>query len=90
MYKPYTYPKKQEKKDGYTANLTVVNTLANDSWRLAVNLATNTVGGTKNLSDRTLEFPGKGLIVYSASNLNNLVKMDGLGVLDVFLLSAVA
>jgi hypothetical protein len=57
---------------------------------LAINLATNTVGGTEDLLDGALELLGEGLVAHGPGDLDDLVEADGLVVLDVLLLLAVS
>lgn len=72
-----------------TLNVTTIDTLNDGLRRLAVNLAANTVGSAQNLLDRALELLGEGLVAHRAGNLDDLVKADGLVVLDVLLLLAI-
>jgi hypothetical protein len=56
----------------------------------AVNLATDREGGTEDLLHDTLEGTGKRFGAHDASNVDDLIERDRLGVLDVLLLLAVS
>ena len=56
----------------------------------SINLATCAEGSTEDLQDGALEVLGHGLEAHGAGDGDDLVKRDGLGVLDVLLLLAVA
>lgn len=72
-----------------TINLAVVNALDDGLRGLAINLAADTVGGTQDLLDGSLQLLGERLVAHSAGNLDDLVETDRLVVLDVLLLLAV-
>ncbi|TQV99133.1 hypothetical protein IF1G_01348 [Cordyceps javanica] len=74
----------------HTVDLAVGNGLHDDLGRLVVDPATHTVGSTKNFLDDALQVLGEGLVAHSAGDLNDIVKGDGLVVLDVLLLLAIA
>src|SRR5687767_2775098 len=74
----------------HTVNVTAVNRLDDHAGRLAINLATNTVSSAENLLDGTLEILRERLVAHRAGNLDDLIEADGLVVLDVLLLLAVA
>lgn len=71
-------------------NLAVLNGLKNDLGGLAIDLAANRVGGTEDLPDGALELLGERLVTHSAGNVDDLIEGDGLVVLDVLLLLAIA
>lgn len=80
----------QERLSGkLTLNLTSLNGVGDVLGGLAINLAAGGESGTENLLDGTLEVLGHGLEAHLAGNLDDLVKSNGLGVLDVLLLLAV-
>lgn len=72
-----------------TLNLAGLDVVGDALGGAAVDLATGGEGSADNLKDSTLEGLGHGLVAHGAANLNDLVKRDGLGVLDVLLLFAV-
>lgn len=72
-----------------TLNLAGLNGVGDLLGALAINLATGGESGTENLLDGTLEVLGHGLEAHLAGDLDDLVKSDRLGVLDVLLLLAV-
>lgn len=72
-----------------TLNLAGLDVVGDALGGAAVDLATGGEGSADNLKDSTLEGLGHGLVAHGAANLNDLVKRDGLGVLDVLLLLAV-
>lgn len=72
-----------------TVNVSAVNRLNDSLGRLAINLATDTVGGTENLLDGTRELLGERLVSHGAGDIDDLVEADGLVVLDVLLLLAI-
>lgn len=55
----------------------------------AVDLATGGESSAEDLEDGALKSLGHGLVAHGAGNVDDLVKRDGLGVLDVLLLLAV-
>jgi hypothetical protein len=73
-----------------TLNLALVDVLRDSLWTPAIDLAANREGSAKNLLHGALELAGHGLEPHSAGNLDDVVKRDGLGVLDVLLLLAVS
>jgi hypothetical protein len=72
-----------------TLNLARLDVVGDALGGAAIDLATSGEGGADNLKDGTLERLGHGLVAHGAGNLNDLVKRDRLGVLDVLLLFAV-
>jgi hypothetical protein len=73
-----------------TLNLALVNVLRDSLWTTTINLAADGEGSAENLLHRTLELAGHGLVPHGARNLDDVVKRNGLGVLDVLLLLAVS
>lgn len=73
----------------HTINLAGINRLDDGLRRLPIDLASDTVGGAKNLLDDTPEFLRERLEAHRASNLDDLVEAHGLSVLDVLLLLAI-
>lgn len=76
-------------KLGLTLNLASLNVVRNVLGATAVNLAAGGEGSTEDLLDGTLEVLGHGLEAHGAGNVDDLIKRDRLGVLDVLLLLAV-
>ena len=72
-----------------TLNLASLDVVGDLLGGAAVNLAAGGESGTKDLLDGTLEVLGHGLEPHLASDLDDLVQRDRLGVLDVLLLLAV-
>lgn len=72
-----------------TLNLAGLDVVGDALGGAAVDLAASGEGSADNLKDGTLERLGHGLVAHGAGNLDDLVKRDGLGVLDVLLLLAV-
>jgi len=70
-------------------NLARLNVVGDVLGAAAIDLAAGGESGTENLLDGTLELLGHGLVGHDAGNGDDLVKRDGLGVLDVLLLLAV-
>lgn len=73
-----------------TINLPTLNALLNRLGTPAINLAARREGSAQNLQNGTLEVLGHRLVAHGASNVDDFVERDGLGVLDVLLLLAVA
>lgn len=72
-----------------TLNLAGLNVVRDVLGAAAIDLAAGGEGGTENLLDGTLEVLGHGLEAHGAGDVDDLIKGDGLGVLDVLLLLAV-
>lgn len=72
-----------------TLNLAGLDVVGDALGGAAINLAASGEGSADDLKDGTLERLGHGLVTHGAADLNDLVKRDGLGVLDVLLLLAV-
>lgn len=73
-----------------TVNLARVDLLLDDLGALAIYLAADAKRGTENLLHTPLELLGEGLEAHLPCNGNDLLESDGLVVLDVLLLLAVA
>jgi len=74
----------------HTLNLARSDVVANSLRAPSVNLAPSAEGSSEDLLYTTLERLGERLVLHLAGDLNDLVERDGLGVLDVLLLLAVA
>jgi hypothetical protein len=74
---------------GLTLNLARFDIIADVLWTPSIDLATCAESSSQNLQDSSLEVLGHGLEPHLASNLDDLIQRDGLGVLDVLLLLAV-
>lgn len=72
-----------------TVNLASLDLIADILGAAAINLATNRESGTEDLKDGTLKLLGQRPVAHLASDLNDLVKRNGLVVLDVLLLLTV-
>jgi hypothetical protein len=72
-----------------TLNLTRSDVVTDGLGTPSINLATSAEGSSEDLLDTTLERLGERLVLHLAGDLDDLVKRDGLGVLDVLLLLAV-
>lgn len=70
-------------------DLAVVDVVRDGLGAAAIDLAAGGESSSEDLKDGTLEGLGHGLEAHSAGNGDDLVKRDGLGVLDVLLLLAV-
>jgi len=73
-----------------TVDLARLNRVADGLRALAIDLATNAERSAQNLLHNTLKILGEGLEPHRPRNLDDLVQRDGLVVLDVLLLLAVA
>jgi len=73
-----------------TLDLTRSNVITDSLGTSSINLATSAESSSENLLDTTLERLGQRLVLHLAGDFNDLVERDGLGVLDVLLLLAVA
>lgn len=71
-------------------DLASVNSVGDSLGALSVNLATDTEGSAQNLLHGTGQSLRERLVPHGAGNLDDLVKRNGLVVLDVLLLLAVA
>lgn len=71
-------------------NLASTNGVGDGLGALAIDLATDGVGGTENLLHDSLQRLGERLEAHGAGNVNDLVEGHALVVLDVLLLLAVA
>src|SRR5690606_5131716 len=69
-------------------NLASLNVVRDVLRAAAVDLASNRESSTKDLLDGALKLTRQRLGPHGASDLNDLVERDGLGVLDVLLLLA--
>jgi hypothetical protein len=74
---------------GGNVNLASLDVVADVLGAAAIDLAADGESSTEDLKDGTLELLGERASAHLAGNLNNLVKGNGLGVLDVLLLLAV-
>lgn len=74
----------------HTLDLTLLDLVRDVLGALAINLTSYGESSSQNLFDGTLEVLGHRLVTHDSCNLNDLVQWDGLGVLDVLLLLAVA
>jgi hypothetical protein len=79
----------QVKSFKLTVNLASLDVVADVLGAAAIDLAADGESSTEDLKDGTLELLGERASAHLAGNLNNLVKGNGLGVLDVLLLLAV-
>lgn len=73
----------------HTVNLASLDVIANILGAATIDLAANRESGTEDLKDGTLELLGKRTVLHDACDVENLIKSNGLGVLDVLLLLAV-
>lgn len=73
-----------------TVNLARRDRILDRLWALAVDLATHAERCAKNLLHNTLEGLGEALEAHGTGDVDNVVKRNGLAVLDVLLLLAVA
>ena len=73
-----------------TLNLSALNVVADSLWTPPINLAANTERRAENLLGGALERGGHGFVAHRASDLDDLVERDGLGVLDVLLLLTIS
>ena len=73
-----------------TLDLAIVDVLLDVLGTPSINLAAGAEGRAKNLQDGALEVLSHRLEAHGAGNGNDLVERNGLGVLDVLLLLAVA
>lgn len=71
-------------------NLAGLDVIADILWASAVNLTSDAESSSEDLLDGTLQLLGEGLETHGAGNLNDLIEGDGLAMLDVLLLLAVA
>lgn len=74
---------------GLTVNLASLDVIGDILRAAAIDLAADRESSTEDLKDGTLELLGKRALTHLASDLNDLVQRNGLGVLDVLLLLAV-
>jgi len=74
---------------GLTVNLASLDVIGDILGAATIDLAADGESSTEDLKDGTLELLGKRALTHLASDLNDLVERDGLGVLDVLLLLAV-
>lgn len=72
-----------------TLNLAGLDVVGDALGGAAVDLAASGEGSANDLEDGALKGLGHRLVTHDAGNLDDLVKRDGLGVLDVLLLLAV-
>jgi hypothetical protein len=70
-------------------NLARLDIIADVLGAASINLASDGKRGAQDLKNATTELLGKTAGAHGASNLNDLIERDGLGVLDVLLLLAV-
>jgi len=70
-------------------DLAGLNVVADSLGAAAIDLAAGGEGSAEDLLDGTLERLGHRLVLHGAGDRDDLVKRDGLGVLDVLLLLAV-
>ena len=73
-----------------TVNLTSQDVVRDVLGTSALNLATNAVRRTQDLPYCSRQVLGERLVAHRPADLDNLLQRDGLGVLDVLLLLAVA
>lgn len=72
-----------------TLNLASLDGVRDALGAATVDLAAGGEGSADDLEDGALKGLGHGLVAHDTANLNDLVKRDGLGVLNVLLLLAV-
>ena len=70
----------------HTVDLASLDRIADSPGALSINLAANAEGSAENLLDGTLKSLGERLEPHRPGNVDNLIKSDGLVVLDVLLL----
>ena len=69
-----------------TVNLASLDVVADILGAAAVDLAADGESGTQDLQDSSLQLLSQGARAHGASNLNDVIQRDRLGVLDVLLL----
>lgn len=73
----------------HTVNLASLDVVADILGATAINLAADGESSTEDLENGAAELLGERAVAHRASNLDNVIEGDGLGVLDVLLLLAV-